>query len=146
MFIDDVKPWFETGDYPTQAQFYSFFSKLRWKDEPLAIGDISGLTQILNELSQPIETFTTSAAVDFEYSLPVNFLLSDIIIKAPTTCVVAVTASTIAGEEFSIADLDVDADKGALVEVGILSYVAHQIKITGLPAGTSIKIIKKRIA
>jgi hypothetical protein len=48
---DNVKPWFETGDYPTQAQFYQFFDNIWFKDEMLAIDNISGLQAILNSLS-----------------------------------------------------------------------------------------------
>lgn len=48
---DTVKPWFETGDYPTQAQFWQLFDWIRWKDESLAIGDVSGLQMILNSIA-----------------------------------------------------------------------------------------------
>lgn len=39
-FKDDVKQWFETGDYPTQAQFWQKFEWLRWKDEKIAFEDL----------------------------------------------------------------------------------------------------------
>lgn len=48
-FIDTVKGWFKTGDKPTQAQFYSMFAYLRWKDEDIPITSIENIEEILNE-------------------------------------------------------------------------------------------------
>ena len=53
-FQNDIKPYFETGDFPTQSQFYEAFTKLRWKDELLFIADITDLTTILNGLATPV--------------------------------------------------------------------------------------------
>ncbi len=49
-FKEDAKQWFETGDYPTQAQFAQVFEWLRWKDEQQAISTITGLADILNSM------------------------------------------------------------------------------------------------
>lgn len=38
---DTVKEWFETGDLPTQAQFYQKFDWLRWQDEKIVFADLS---------------------------------------------------------------------------------------------------------
>ncbi|MBL0144946.1 MAG: hypothetical protein IPP48_03470 [Chitinophagaceae bacterium] len=38
---DTVKQWFETGDLPTQAQFYQKFDWLRWQDEKIVFADLS---------------------------------------------------------------------------------------------------------
>lgn len=51
-FKEDAKQWFETGDYPTQAQFAQVFEWLRWKDEQQAISTITGLANMLNNLNQ----------------------------------------------------------------------------------------------
>lgn len=45
---DTVKEWFKTGLKPTQAQFYSKFDFLRWKDEKIPIADIEEIEGILN--------------------------------------------------------------------------------------------------
>lgn len=44
------KQWFETGDFPTQAQFYQVFDWLRWKDEGISVADVANLQNILNTL------------------------------------------------------------------------------------------------
>lgn len=50
--IDSVKPWFETGDFPTQAQFYQWMDWLRWKDETIAFSDLSpALQDIINGMA-----------------------------------------------------------------------------------------------
>lgn len=40
-YKDDVKQWFETGDFPTQSQFYQKFDWQRWKDEKIAFDDLT---------------------------------------------------------------------------------------------------------
>lgn len=44
---DTVKQWFKTKLKPTQAQFYTFFDSIRWKDEKVATSDVDGLDVIL---------------------------------------------------------------------------------------------------
>lgn len=51
---DTAKTWFETGDFPTQEQFYQTFDWLRWKDEGIDIADINNLQGILNSLQATI--------------------------------------------------------------------------------------------
>lgn len=46
-FKDQVKQWFKTGDKPTQGQFWQKFEWLRWKDEPIAMADVTDLTETL---------------------------------------------------------------------------------------------------
>jgi hypothetical protein len=50
-FIDNVKQWFKTGDFPDQPQFYQKFAWLRWKDEPIAISEVTELQDILNNIN-----------------------------------------------------------------------------------------------
>ncbi|MBS0647403.1 MAG: hypothetical protein JSR97_12560 [Verrucomicrobia bacterium] len=61
---DTAKAWFETGDFPTQEQFYQTFDWLRWKDEGLAIDDIANLQQILNSLQATINANLPSSLVE----------------------------------------------------------------------------------
>lgn len=46
-FIDTVKAWFNSGDEPTQAQFFQKFAWLRWKDEKVPTADVDGLNDLL---------------------------------------------------------------------------------------------------
>lgn len=53
-YRNDIKPYFETADKPTQSQFYETFDKIWFKDEKLDITDITNLAKILNDFSQAI--------------------------------------------------------------------------------------------
>lgn len=44
---DTTKQWFKTKLKPTQAQFYTFFESIRWKDEKVATSDVDDLDVIL---------------------------------------------------------------------------------------------------
>ena len=44
---DTVKQWFKTKLKPTQAQFYTFFDSIRWKEEKIATSDVDGLDNLL---------------------------------------------------------------------------------------------------
>lgn len=145
-FIDDIKPWFETGDYPTQAQFYAMFDKLRWKDEAIAISEVTNLTQIINELAQPIQVFVTNAD-PYTYIIPVDFLLEKIIIKPVIDTNGYCTSE--GGEDGDIVPIDDDnvisAARGATWEVNQLAIgSARNILIQGLPVGTTLVFIKRK--
>lgn len=44
---ETVKKWFETGDKPTQTQFYNLFDSIWFKNEKIPSNNIDGLNQIL---------------------------------------------------------------------------------------------------
>lgn len=53
---DTSKQWFETGDYPTQSQFYQVFDWLRWKDEGITIADVAALQGILDSIQNTLNS------------------------------------------------------------------------------------------
>ena len=42
--------WFETGDFPSQAQFQASWSSFWHKDEPIPISQITGLSQMIEQM------------------------------------------------------------------------------------------------
>lgn len=44
-FREIIKKYFETGDFPTQAQFYEFFDKIYFKDEGVSRIEGVGMPQ-----------------------------------------------------------------------------------------------------
>lgn len=71
---DTVKQWFETGDFPTQTQFYQKFDWQRWKDEKIAADDLTPeLLALINAISGRPErkVMLTDGAFDMvaEYKL-----------------------------------------------------------------------------
>ena len=147
-FQDSTKPWFETGDYPTQEQFYQMFDWLRWKDEAIAIGDITNLTDILNQLSQPIETFITAGG-DFNYTVAAGFLLEKIILIPFSDCKPYATIDKVGGGTETMIPQDDDttmtALEGNVWVVNKLAIAARDITIFNLPTGSKVFIIRKKI-
>lgn len=47
--INTIYSWFETGDFPTQAQFQASWSSFWHKDEEIPLDKISGLIQLFNQ-------------------------------------------------------------------------------------------------
>lgn len=47
-FKDTAKEWFKIDLIPTEAQFFSVFNWIRWKDEKIPITDIFNIEDILN--------------------------------------------------------------------------------------------------
>ena len=82
---DTAKLWFQTHDYPTQAEFYQLFEWLRWTDVPLNIAEVSGLTEILNGLATPVERFFTTGAV-FEHTIPIGYELERFVLQPAANC------------------------------------------------------------
>lgn len=150
-YIDNVKPWFETGDFPTQAQFYQMFEWLRWRDQPLAIADITNLTSILNELASPVEAFITTGA-DFQYTIPLGFLMEKIVVKPFSNCspFASIEDSDVDDVFLSLIPDDPDTimkpsgkcfsiDEPALIKT-------REIIIYNLPPGSKVILIKRKIA
>ncbi len=143
-FKEDAKQWFETGDYPTQAQFAQVFDWLRWKDEQQAISTIIGLQDILNDLAPNTpETFTKSsgAGVSFNYTAPQNFLLEKIILIPSSNS----TSSLYIDGVISIEDDAILTTKGTVWTLELIALTDRAVNITGLPAGSKIIIIKRKI-
>lgn len=60
---DNAKQWFQTGDYPTQEQFYQVFDWVRWKDEGISIADIANLQNIINSLQNTLNSIIPNTLV-----------------------------------------------------------------------------------
>lgn len=145
-YIDTVKQWFLTGKYPTQAQFWQKFAYLRWKDEAIAISEVTSLTTIINELAQPIQVFTTTGG-PLTYSIPADFLLEKIIIK-PASNTTAYCSSE-GGTDGDIVAEDTEylitVAKGAVWMVNELAIgSARNIYVEGLPSGSTVVFIKRK--
>ncbi len=50
--IEQLKQWFETGDYPTQAQFWDWLDSFIHKDDQLTVENIQSLSTILSQKAQ----------------------------------------------------------------------------------------------
>lgn len=131
-FQDQVKAWFVTGAFPTQAQFWQKFAWLRWKDEPLPITDVDGLQDQLNALGQPIQRFVATG--QFDYVIPAGYVVEWFAIKPLIDCLI--TLSDDAGVVME--DVGVLALNGEPLTVMMMALGDRNISITGLPERTEI--------
>ncbi len=141
-FIDNVKPWFETGDFPTQAQFYQFFAWLRWKDEAIQIDEVFGLQQILNQLASPVEAFTPPGD-EHVYTIPEGLLLEKVIVR--TTIPSNIRIENDGTSEPGDIVPEVETTGHAVFTVNVFATAAKDIKVAGIPAAATIYYIKRKI-
>ncbi|MDE3185292.1 MAG: hypothetical protein KGM16_17910 [Bacteroidota bacterium] len=138
---DTSKGWFELGDYPTQAQFAQVFEWLRWKDETIGIGDVTGLQTIVNNLPsklQEIGVFDIVSAGSF--ALEANKLVITILLKSDTDQTVQI-GSTDGGNELAI-DVPVTAGKTTVLDLKIWGEDVPVVYFSGFAGNVHFKLIK----
>jgi hypothetical protein len=145
-FIDEIKPWFQTGDEPTQAQFYSFFEKLRWKDEAITMADIAGLVSALVSKvnTSDYEGQLIDVSADYTYTIPAGCKLEEMIIYMGSTANVRVSKITM-GDEDVMNEIEMAAGWNDPVIVNKFAPTDMAIYIWGIPAGSKICFLKRKI-
>lgn len=80
---DTSKSWFETGDYPTQAQFAQVFEWLRWKDEQVGVGDLSAeIVVLLNSVALVLpQLLIIAGGATGSYTIPAGYAIHRIYAK-----------------------------------------------------------------
>ena len=143
-FEETIRPYFETGDFPTQAQFYEMFAKLRWKDQAIAISDITNLQDILNGFGSGIEQFA-AAGGDFSYEIQPGNLLEKILVLPNATATISAERVSNPGSEDIIYSEEATTT-GAVWVVNIWSPTgATPILIKGVPATSKIIFVNRRL-
>jgi hypothetical protein len=153
-FIDTVKPWFVRKAKPTQAQFWQLFAWLRWKDETIAVSDITNLETILSNKVE-IAVFNAAAfdvvkqdlafATDGSYHIPRGWLLEKIIVFPGSD------ASVKIGNEISLDDIFpesiISPSNPAVINVDLyaVSNYGRDVLIAGVNADTTIVFLKRKI-
>lgn len=145
---DTVKPWFETGDYPTQVQFWQTFDWLRWKDEPLLITDVQGLQEFINSI-------ITLAAVKVNYVqlltlitdgtfiMPAGLIITGIIVDAPNDFTLNI-GSTPGGNDI-VDSLVITGGKAEPVTLMIYAKAEKTLYFSGINASTDFIILKNSL-
>lgn len=145
---DTVKPWFETGDYPTQAQFWQWMDWLRWKDEPLQIDDVQGLAGLVNSI-------ITLAAVKVNYVqlltlitdglfiMPNGLIITGIIVDASNDFVLNIGATP--GGNDIVDSLPITGGKQEPITLMIYAKAEKTIYFSGINAPTDFIILKNSL-
>jgi hypothetical protein len=141
-FLNTVKQWFQTGDYPTQAQFYQLFEFIRFKDEAVAVADVAGLVDLLNGAEALIKVTATGSNIT--QTIPAGYAMECIYITSPTNCTPSVMyAAGTSGDIIPAADI------GDVVHVFHLIIfrpaAAIDIVVEGVPAGANVIFQRRKI-
>lgn len=146
---DTVKPWFETGDYPTQQQFWDFFDSILWKEEA-QIADVAGLLVALQAKAEKaaLDAFQMGERIAFEadgyYDIPQNYLLEKVIVLPGADALVRI------GSGETLEDISpeqpVSAANGCVYTLDLYAKAgARRIHFTGLPANSFVIFLKRLI-
>jgi hypothetical protein len=149
-YRDTVKPWFETGDKPTQAQFYALFDHLRFTDDPIAQADISGLIAalILKASQSSLDDFTGGELLIFVadnyYDIPVGYLLEKFIVVPDAGSDIKI-GTTVGGDEIAPVET-IAGGTGEPYEVNVFAYPGNKrIYFTGIIGNTRVIIFKRMV-
>lgn len=113
--INQLKQWFETGDYPTQQQFWDWLESYFHKDDKIPVDSVDTLTQILqgkadsstvNELIDHVLPITVIANPSSVYGVTIQagFAIDFIAIKGNAVRTVSVLLD---GVEITTIDVEV---------------------------------------
>lgn len=147
---DNTKPWFITGAYPTQAQFYAFFDSIWFKDEGIGIENVTGLQTFINSiitLAQVAAKYAQLLALDTDGSVnsAAGNIITGMVIDAPGNWTIN-AGTTPGGTDIINALQPTTPDKPESITVTHYSKTAETIYFTGIPDGTKIIILKNSIS
>lgn len=153
--ISTIKTWFETGDYPTQTQFWNWLDSFWHKDDELPTSQITDLDTLLagkatteetNSLQTQINNINTGNApvsetytANASYEIAEGKLLEKIVVM-PTAALTGFGLGTGDGGFDIQPALPVDAGGAELFLLNIYAKTAKTIWFNGITSETTIKI------
>lgn len=148
---DTAKSWFETGDYPTQAQFAQLFDWILFSGEA-TIADVQNLsavlagkvdTSALTALQDRILPTILNASGNISWLIPNGLLIVDIVIVPASGDLVKI-GTALDGDELA-PQVQLVAAKGNHFKLlpAIFGDGVTTIYFTGFTAATQIYIYKK---
>lgn len=145
---NQIKQWFETGDYPSQEQFWAWIDECLFSGE-VAVADVAGLIELLqgkldaNQFDPFYRGDLVNANENYVYAQPANSIIEYIII--------------IPGADAAIRIGTTDGDEDIMVESNVVvndpktypqilyavTTEARSLYINGIPNGSKIVIYKR---
>lgn len=143
--IDTLKSWFETGDYPTQQQFWDLIDSFIHKGEGISVADVDGLTELLqakadaNQL-QALQTVVLLPAGATTYTAAAGTLVEAFVIL-PGTAIDFAAGSTNGGVDI-VETINTGGD-AAIFRVDRFCTTNTTFYFSGIQPTTQIKILKR---
>ena len=145
--INTLKSWFQTGDKPTQSQFWDWLDSFVHKDDTIEINNVAGLDDALSGFaSQESVTAITpillsGTASSRAVTIPAGTFLDVIRIKSTAAMTFSVGLST--GTKEIVTDEVVAANSAHFVDRYYDFETATTIYFSGLAGTYTIKIVFK---
>lgn len=143
-----IKTWFETGDFPTQQQFWDWIDSVLWAGE-VQITDIVNLLDALQAKADKaaLDAFEQGDRVAFEgdgyYDIPQNYLLEKVIVLYGADG--SLKIGTTAGGEDILPELPWTVANVDPITIDKYAKVTRRIYFTGPTAGSVIIFLKRLI-
>ncbi len=136
--IDTSKQWFQTGDFPTQAQFYQTLEWLRWKDEKIGASDLTTeLLAIINSMVGVGRPQKLSLAANGSFVMLAEYKLNGIAAKnASSTDVTLVFSYTGFGGVGNWQEIVLPAHSTADLVIDQTFWAETTINVTGITGGS----------
>lgn len=142
--VATLKTWFETGDKPTQAQFWDWLDSFVHKDDSIAQSQVTGLVTTLNSLATQASVnalkaivITTSAATA-SVVLPAGVILHKVRYKS--NAIQTVNVGTTNGGTEVYAGEQTSANQVAIVTVDFDCEAITTVYFSGLAGTNTIKL------
>lgn len=143
---DTAKQWFETGDKPTQAQFWQVFDWLRWADVAIGMDQITGLeTALLAKVNKSdYEGNCIAYNADATYTIPAGYLLEKLIPYYGANG--DMKASTVLMGDAEIVEVpELLLGWNQPVVLNIFAPVNTNLFLSGVPVGSKIVFLTRKI-
>lgn len=140
--IDQLKQWFETGDYPTQQQFWDWLDSFIHKDDELSIVNITGLSDQLQSKANSSQLASITPVVlapgQTQWNAPAATVIEAIVFLTVGTKNISVGTTVGGSQIIEAADINTKA-------IFRPDYITAEetIYFTGVGADTTIKILKR---
>jgi len=150
---DTVKQWFLSRKKPTQAQYHALFDYLFFKDEGVAIANVTDLSDTLEGKASVLTVNALAAAVLPEHINPVpnaNFsytylagVRGDGMVFIPSVDM-TIRIGTVADAEDIVADIDIEAGEENCIDFKVSALTANKtIYINGITGSVDVYVYKR---
>lgn len=143
---DTAKQWFETGDKPTQAQFWQVFDWLRWTDVAIGMDQITGLDAALLAKVNKADYEGNCIAYDADatFTIPAGYLLEKIIPYYGANGSMNVS-TVLMGDADEVEVPEVSIGWNRPIVVNIFAPANTDVYIGGIPAGSKLVFLTRKI-
>lgn len=140
-----VKQFFQTGDYPTETQFYQLFDNIVFKDEQMPITHITALQQTLQDLlaAFPLQPLELTISANGTVTIPAGYAVYFAYVKSAT--VQTIRFGTTNGADDLVGDFDNVANKSCPIVFNFAADNGDVIYISGISASTNFRFFLHKI-